>query len=52
MERFGPGGNGQSGPLPEVVLFDQLVRQKFWFPVPLELVNAVKMADGLDVSVF
>ena len=61
MERFGPGGNlsCQSGPPPEVVLFDRPVQsdiavrfQKFSFPVPLQLVTTVKMADGSDVSVY
>ena len=62
MERFGPGENGQSGPPSEVVLFDQSPSgptknvpfhfQTFSFPVPLELVTAVKMADGSDVSNF
>ena len=68
---FGPNVNGmvrtrwkfsgQSGPPPEVVLFDRTVRpdrkidvhfQKFSFAVPLLLVTPVKMADGFDVSVY
>ena len=63
MERFGTGGNlsCQRGPLPEVVLFDRSVQsdlklrfrfQKCSFPVPLQLVTTVKMADCSDVSVY
>ena len=58
MERFGPGGNfpvkvvhlprwssltGRSGPTES---------QKFSFPVSLQLVTTVKMADGSDESVY
>ena len=71
---FGPNVNGtvrarwkfsrQSGPPPEVVLFDLTGRsgrfdrelpfhfQKFLFPVPLQLFTTVKMADGSDESVY
>ena len=68
---FGPNVNGtvrarwkfsgQSGPPPEVVLFDRSFRsdrelpfhfQKFFFPVPLQLVTTVKIADGSDESVY
>ena len=68
---FGPNVNGtvpprwkfsgQSGPPPEVVLFDRSVQsdrklpfhfQKFSFAVPLQLVTTIKMADGSDVSVY
>ena len=53
--------SGQSGPPPEVVLFDRSFRsdqelpfhfQKFLFPVPLQLVTTVKMADSSDESVY
>ena len=51
----------QSGSPPEVVFFDRSFRsdrrlplhfQKFSFPVPLQLVTTVKMADGSDESVY
>ena len=53
--------SGQSGPPPEVVLFDLLVRsdqklpfhfQTFLLPVLLQLVTTVKMTDGSDLSVY
>ena len=53
--------SGQSGPPPEVVIFDRSVQsdrklpfhfQKFSVAVPLQLVTTIKMGDGSDVSVY
>ena len=64
MERFGPGGNfpvkvvhlrrwssltGRSGRSDRELPFHF---QKFLFPVALQLVTTVKMADGSDESVY